>query len=486
MRLKYSQRIFLYFTGLLLLASNACNTGFNKQNKSSKEVIKPNIIFIMADDMGYGDLGCYGQKYIQTPNIDRLASEGILFTQHYAGNTVCAPSRCSLMTGLHMGHAEIRGNKQVDPAGQWPISSKAITVAALLKQAGYTTAMIGKWGLGIEHTSGNPLKQGFDYYYGYLDQVLAHNCYPEYLLRNGSKEYLNNEVKYLDSTEWHKGLGSYSTGKVEYSNKLFTSDALQYIEKSKDTTFFLYLPYTIPHDNGEAPDEKRQEVPDYGIYVEKDWPEEEKGYAAMVTYLDDYVGQIMGKLKECGIDGNTVIFFTSDNGPMPDEEFTEFFNSNEMFRGGKRDLYEGGIRVPLIVRWPGKIVAGSKTKHMSAFWDFLPTACSLAGISPPANIDGISFLPALHQQNQKQHEYLYWEFTEKGGKQAIRKGNWKAVRNHVFDDPESIVELYDLSKDPGEQNNLASQYPEIEAEMDQLMKNARTESEVFPLTKKSE
>ncbi len=314
---------------------------------------RPNIIYIMADDLGYGDLGCYGQEIIQTPNIDRLASSGVRFTQHYAGNTVCAPSRCALMTGYHMGHAQVRGNRQAEPSGQWPISPGTVTVARLLKSAGYKTGMIGKWGLGIENSTGDPLKQGFDYYYGYLDQVLAHNYYPEYLLRNGEREYQDNEVIYLDTTFWHKGLGSYSTGKSAYSHDLFLEDALRYLDENHEEPFFLYLPFTIPHDNGEAPEGERMEVPDYGPYANEDWPGDTKRYAAKITRMDRGVGRIMEKIKEHGIEENTLVFFTSDNGPMPGEEFTEFFNSNGSFRGGKRDVYEGGIRVPLVAAWQG-------------------------------------------------------------------------------------------------------------------------------------
>ena len=288
----------------------------------------PNIIFIMADDLGYGDLGCYGQQLILTPHLDQMAAEGIRFTQHYAGNTVCAPSRAALMTGQHMGHAEVRGNGQVVPSGQTSLSDSVTTVAALLKRNGYETTLIGKWGLGNVGTTGAPLKQGFDSYYGYLDQILAHNYYPEYLLRNDKKEMLANEVLYLDSSEWHGGLGSYSTEKVDYSHDLFTKEALAFIGKPHDAPFFLYLPYTIPHNNGEALLNEKQEVPDFGPYADKDWPKETKGYAAMITRLDRDVGQLLAKLRETGLDSSTVVIFTSDNGPMVDKDFTEFFNSN--------------------------------------------------------------------------------------------------------------------------------------------------------------
>lgn len=441
----------------------------------------PNIIFIMADDMGVADLGCYGQQVIRTPRIDELAGRGMRFTTHYAGNTVCAPSRCSLMTGVHMGHAAIRGNRQAEPSGQWPLPGEAVTVAELLKSAGYVTALVGKWGLGIENSSGDPLRQGFDMYYGYLDQVLAHNYFPEYLLRNGQKEYLGNEVKYLDSTAWHRGLGSYSVRKEEYSHDLMTREALRFIRSHSDSLFFLYLPYTIPHDNGEERIGERQEVPDFGMYAEKDWPKERKGYAAMITRMDRDVGRIMDLLDELGLEQRTILFFTSDNGPMPDREMTAFFDSNGPFRGGKRELYEGGIRVPLIVSWEGVIGAGSTTHHPSAFWDFLPTACDLAQIPPPEGIDGISYLPALLGHAQPAHEVLYWEFTERGGSQALRAGPWKLVRNQVVSDPPGTLELYDLETDPGEAHNLAETYPDRVQELVERMERERVESPIFPL-----
>ena len=447
---------------------------------TGKEKASPNIIFIMADDLGYGDVGCYGQEIIQTPGIDRLAISGIRFTQHYAGNTVCAPSRCALMTGYHMGHAEVRGNRQAEPSGQWPVSPETITVAKLLKSAGYRTAMIGKWGLGIENSTGDPLKQGFDYYYGYLDQVLAHNYYPEYLLRNGEREYLDNDVQYLDTSLWHKGLGSYATRKSAYSHDLFIEDALRYLDENHEHPFFLYLPFTIPHDNGEAPRGERMEVPDFGPYAEESWPGDTKRYAAMITRMDRGVGMIMEKLEELGIEGNTLVFFTSDNGPMPGEEFTEFFNSNGIFRGGKRDVYEGGIRVPLIATWKGTIKPGRVSGHVSAFWDFLPTACDLAGIAVPAGIDGISYLPELLGQAQSSHEYMYWEFPSVGGKQALRRGKWKLVRNNCFRQDGGDYELYDLENDPGEMKDLSEEYPELVKELTGFTENVRSESEIFP------
>jgi arylsulfatase A-like enzyme len=300
-------------------------------------------------------------------------------------------------------------------------------------------------------------------------------------MRNGEKEYLDNEVKYLDSTLWHKGLGSYSTGKFTYSHDLMTREALKFIRESKDQPFFLYLPYTIPHDNGEERVGERQEVPDHGIYAEEEWPREQKGYAAMITRMDKDIGTIRDLLKELDLTGNTVVFFTSDNGPMPDREFTGFFNSNGPFRGGKRDLYEGGIRTPLIVSWEGRIEPGSRSDHVSAFWDFLPTACDLAGVRSPGNIDGISYLPALKGEQQPAHDLLYWEFTAMGGKQAIRKGDWKLVRNNLISNPPGTLELYNLADDTGEENNLAEGHPGLVEELLGLMEENRVESENFTL-----
>jgi len=464
---------------VFLVLATGFLTGCTSPEKADQ---KPNIIFIMADDLGYGDLGCFGQEIIKTPNLDQMAAEGIMFTQHYAGNTVCAPSRCSLMTGLHMGHAEVRGNKQAktEPYGQLPISENAVTVASLLKDVGYKTAMIGKWGLGNSGSSGDPSKHGFDHYYGYLDQVLAHNYYPEFLIRNGEKEMLRNEVKYLSKEMWHKGLGSYSTGKVDYSHDLFTEDALRFIEENKKNPFFLYLPYTIPHDNGEAEVGERMEVPDYGMYSEMDWESDQKGYAAMITRMDRDVGAILEQLKDRGIDENTLVIFTSDNGPEMNYSFAVNFDSNGEFRGGKRDLYEGGIREPFIARWPGKVLPGTVSDHISAFWDFLPTACEIAGVAVPENTDGISYLPTLLGKDmQAEHEYVYWEYYGKGGKKAVRKGQWKAVVNDLYKNPKSPVELYDLESDPGETSNIADQHQEIVSELDSIMDAASSPSGVF-------
>lgn len=460
-------------SGLLLLIMSLLLSCQNKRDQQFSE--KPNIVYIMADDLGYGDLGCYGQEIIQTPNIDKLAAEGIRFTQHYSGSTVCAPSRAVLMTGMHTGHAEVRGNGQVEPYGQTPISDTAVTVAELLKKAGYTTGIIGKWGLGVETTSGFPLDQGFDFFFGYLDQVLAHNYYPEYLWKNNEKIYLDNEVKYLDSTAWHDGLGSYSTKKVDYSHDFFTREALDFVDRNKENPFYLYLAYTIPHNNGEAPDGQKQEVPDFGMYNDENWASDTMGYAAMITRMDKDIGRLVNKIDSLGLAENTLIIFTSDNGPMQENAHghTGYFNSNAHLRGGKRDLYEGGIRVPHIARWVNNIEPGTETDHISAFWDFLPTACDIANVEIPEHTNGISYLPVLMGNEQPQHEYVYWEFPSQGGKQALRKGKWKAVRLNVTGNPDAPVELYDLSTDPGEQTNVATENPNVVQELLKLMDEAR-------------
>ncbi len=466
---------FLLLLGLILF--NCKGTP-----KSASEQTLPNIIFIMADDLGYGDVGCYGQQKIQTPHIDRMAAEGMRFTQFYAGTSVCAPSRSSLVTGLHTGHTEIRGNKQNGRRnGQHPLSEGTFTMARLLKSAGYTTGMIGKWGLGDPNTSGNPMLHGWDFFYGYTDQVLAHNYYPEYLWRNDEKVVLKNEVMYLDTSLWHGGLGSYSTVKVDYSSDLMMEEAFGFVERSKAQPFFLYLPLTIPHDNGEQVDSMRFEVPDQGIYKEKDWTKKERDYAAMITRLDDGVGSLMDRLKELGLDEQTIVFFTSDNGPYRNSPTTDFFDSNGPLRGGKRDLYEGGMREPFIVRWPTKIKAGSTSDHLGAFWDMMPTFAALSGQAPPANTDGISILPTLlGQGDQQEHDYLYWEFHEGKGAQAIRQGKWKAVRLNAKTEREGPLELYDLSADLEEQVDLAAEHPAKVQELSALMQAARTHSDLFP------
>jgi len=451
-------------SGLLLL-TNSCG----KEKTPYEKVLgsKPNIIFILADDLGYGDLGCYGQQIIKTPNIDKLAAEGQRFTQHYAGATVSAPSRNCLMTGQHNGHATIKSMEK-------PIKAEDITVAELLKKAGYSTAVIGKWGLGDIGTTGYANDQGFDYSFGYYDQIRAHNYYTDYLMENGEKYPLKNKVIYIDdSTHYANGIGNAAVEKVDYSNDIFTEKALDYIDKKGKDPFYLYMAYTIPHANNESWLIKQHgmEVPDLGIYADKEWPDVKKAGAAMISRLDSYVGQIMQKLKEKGLDNKTIIIFSSDNGPHAEGGWKpDFFNSNGGLRGFKRDLYEGGIRIPFIVRWPGKIRPGV-SDHVSAFWDFMPTACELAGVTPPKTCDGISYLPVLMNQESKQgmHEYLYWEFYTDISRQAVRKDDWKAVKIGQGDPVIIHIELYDLSKDREEKNDLSDKYPELVKELSAIM-----------------
>lgn len=464
----------------LVLFTSLISCQNKKESETTETIEKPNIIYILADDLGYGDLGSYGQTNFETPNLDKMAAEGMMFTQHYSGSTVCAPSRCVLMTGLHTGHAKIRANSKL------PLSEEDVTVGNLLQDAGYKTGIIGKWGLGELNTTGFPGKQGFDYFYGYLDQVRAHSFYPDYLWRNSEKVPLNNEVVYVQEGKL-EGRGSAAVEKNEYSHDLFTADALNFVEESADEPFFLYLAYTIPHTNNEywvIDDEHGMEVPDYGIYESKDWPNAQKGLAAMITRMDRDIGKIKEKLEELGINKNTLVIFTSDNGPHSEGgNDPKFFNSSGGLRGQKRDLYEGGIRMPMIAYWPETIKPGQTTDHISAHWDFLPTACDLAGIEAPDNIDGISFLPELLGEEQAEHKALYWEFNlpNKGGVQAVRKGKWKLVKLDVLDPSKTRVELYNLENDPAEQQDISEQYPEVLAEMERLLKTERTESDHFPL-----
>lgn len=426
--------------------------------------LRPNIIFIMADDLGYGDLGCYGQQQIQTPAIDRLAAEGRRFLDCYAGSTVCAPSRSVLMTGLHTGHTRVRGNSP-----RVPLEPDDVTVAEVLKQAGYATGIIGKWGLGEPDTTGIPTRQGFDYWFGYLNQGHAHNYYPEYLWRNTDRVELESNR---------------NDARRQYSHDLFEQEALDFVSRHRNEPFFLYFALTLPHANNERGRDEGNgmEIPDVAPYADRPWPDPQKGHAAMITRLDTTVGRLMERLKSLGLDERTIVFFTSDNGPH-DEGGADhtFFNSNGPLRGKKRDLYEGGIRVPMIVRWPGEVEAGTTSGQEWAFWDVLPTLAELAGAEPPPEIDGISMLPAIlgpsrAGREQQQHEYLYWEFHERGFKQAVRSGPWKAVRL-AQGEP---LELYNLDNDLGEQHNIAAEHPDIVARMEEYLAGARSESPYWP------
>jgi len=457
---------------------------------ASSRTKRPNIIYILADDLGYGDLGCYGQKYIKTPNLDRLAAEGMKFTQHYAGSPVCAPSRCTLMTGKDTGHSYIRDNgrpkwRKHDPihdiyAGQNPIPTEEVTIAELLKQAGYKTAAIGKWGLGYEGSSGDPNKQGFDYFYGYICQVHAHNHYPAFLWRNGEKIPI-------------EGNDGHSLSGKHYAQDLLVEEAKSFIRQNKNHPFFLYLPFIIPHLSLQVPEESldiyKGKIPEtpykHRGYLKHLYPH--AAYAAMITHMDKGIGEIVNLISELGLDENTLIIFSSDNGPVYDRlggADSDFFQSAGPFRGRKGSLYEGGIRIPMIARWKGKIKPGTTTDHISAFWDVLPTFCEIIGIDPPKGINGISFLPTLLGQydKQKKHEFLYWEFPSYGGQQAVRLGNWKAIRTGLKkENSDTQIQLYNLKEDIKEEHNVASQYPDIVQKIKKIMLNYRTKSELFPL-----
>lgn len=458
---------------------------------AASEKQPPNIVFIIADDLGYKELGCYGQKYIKTPNIDRLATDGIRFTQFYSGNAVCAPSRCNLLTGKHPGHAYVRNNGKPtyvqqmkekegwEYPGQHPIPDEEVTIAEMLKQKNYATGAMGKWGLGHFGTSGDPNKQGFDLFYGFNCQVHAHNHYPRFLWRNHTKETLPGNDRTLNGET--------------YSQDKFVEVGMDFIRENKDRPFFLYLPFAVPHLAIQAPEESvaeyRGKIPEADYkhrgYIKR--PDPRAGYAAMITHMDKGVGQIMELLKELKLDDNTVVFFTSDNGPTYDRlggSDSVFFESAGPWRGFKGSLYEGGIRVPLVVRWPGHISPGEVTDHLSAFWDVMPTIAQLTGTKAPADIDGISFVPTLlgEPQEQKQHEYLYWEFPAYTGQQAVHMGDWKGVRQNLLrkKNPQMKIELYNLKNDPGEQHDVADQHPEIVARIKSIMKTGRTPSKMFP------
>jgi arylsulfatase A-like enzyme len=471
-----SRRDFLRSAGVGAAVAGLAGCARVAVQKNSPDVVvasKPNIVFVLADDLGYGELGCYGQKLIQTPSLDQMAAEGMRFTDHYAGSTVCAPSRCSLMTGLHTGHAYVRGNKEMEPMGQLPLPAETETLPRMLQRAGYTTALIGKWGLGGPGSSGTPNNQGFDSFFGYLCQRHAHNYYPEFLFRNDERVPLSNKV------EGGRADGAgVASEKREYAYDLMEAEALEFLNANKDGPFFLCLAVTLPHANNEA-GRNGMEVPDFGEYAGTDWPQTEKGRAAMISRLDRGVGRILRRIRSLGIDENTLVFFTSDNGPHREGgSDPNFFASNAPFRGIKRDLYEGGIRVPLIARWPGRIEAGAVTGHISAFWDFLPTLAVLTGGEVLSNTDGLCMAPTLLgvPRKQKQHEYLYWEFHERGFAQAVRMGAWKAVRLLG-----GGLELYDLQADPGETTNLAANQPKIMARIRQCLADARTESPYWPV-----
>lgn len=485
--------IFLFF---LLFFFTSC-----QKNESSS---KPNIIFILADDLGYNELGCYGQTKIETPNIDALAENGMRFTQHYSGSPVCAPSRCIFLTGQHSGHAYVRGNDEWnsrgdvwnfekavnDPnlEGQYPMPSDSITIAELLKEKGYATGMVGKWGLGAPLSEGIPTKQGFDFFYGYNCQRQAHTYYPKHLWKNEEKVWLENDLvapgtpldNFADSL--NKAAYKKYTQK-DYAPTLMHQEAIQFIDQNKSKPFFLYYASPIPHLPLQAPERW------VDFYKKKFGPENpypgrrsyfpnyspRATYAAMVSYLDEQVGELVEKLKTEGIYENTLIVFTSDNGPTYDIGGADspFFESAHPFRSdrgwGKGYTQEGGIRVPMIAHWPAKIKGKSTSNHLSAFWDWLPTFCEMAGVESTFYSDGISLLSTLNGEKQKEnHEFLYWEFPAYKGQQAVRLGKWKAIRQNMFEGNMEI-ELFDLEKDLPCQNNVANQFPEVVDEVKKIM-----------------
>lgn len=447
-----------------------------------------NVIYILADDLGYGDLGCYGQTKIETPNIDRLAREGMLFTQHYAGCTVSAPSRSALMTGLHTGHTPIRGNKggtEDDTEGQHPLPADTYTLGDLFRDAGYTTGCFGKWGLGYPGSEGDPTRQGFDEFFGYNCQALAHKYYPTHLWHNRERvEIEGNDLVH----------------KAQYSHDIIQRRTLDFIREKKDGKFFALLAYTLPHAELLVPEDSI--VKHYrGCFSEKPYvakkgdyskegkhrinycsqPEPRTQFAAMVTRLDAYVGQVITLLDELGIRDHTLVIFTSDNGPHREGGADpDFFRSYGPLRGIKRDMYEGGIRTPLIINCPGAVQGGAVSDHVSAFWDMMPTFAEMTGVKPAVKTDGVSMFPVVFgKKGQQEHEYLYWEFHEAGGRIAVRMGDWKGVRLNVATRPDAPIELYDLSRDIHEDHNVGEQYPRVVRKIERIMKSARTPSPLF-------
>ncbi|MDZ4286760.1 MAG: arylsulfatase [Prosthecobacter sp.] len=448
---------------------------------------KPNIIYILADDLGYGDLGCYGQKTLTTPNLDRMAAEGMRFTHHYSGSTVCAPSRCVLMTGLHTGHCRVRGN---DP---WTIPDGDMTVPKLLQKAGYHTAGMGKYGLGKPLPLNDPQRKGFDEFFGYVGTSHAHNFYTQALIRNGAIVPLPNVMipgtgknvsDYADSDLVGSGVATLE-GRKQWAPQLIADDVQRYLgERGKESgkPFFLYYALNLPHANNEAgktsPLGHGMESPDYGEFKDKDWPDAEKGFAQFIRFVDNEVGRVIARVNDLGLAKNTIIFFASDNGPHQEGgHLMDFFDSNGAFRGLKRDMTDGGIRVPFIAWWPETIKAGLVSEHVSGFQDLLPTVADLSGAKLEAETDGLSLLPVLlGKLSQKEHSHLYWDFNEQGGKRAVLKWPWKLIHLNTGGKVAKggklkplEKELYNLEEDISEERNLAVAQPEIVAELEKLM-----------------
>jgi arylsulfatase A len=450
------------------------------RGESSAADRPPNVVFILADDLGVHELGCYGQKLIRTPNVDRMAKEGTKFTRFYAGNAVCAPSRCVLMTGKHPGHAAVRNNKATPPEGQHPLPADEVTVAEVLKAKGYVTGAAGKWGLGMWDTPGSPLKQGFDHFFGYNCQAHAHTHYPTYLYRDGVRFDLPGNTRVAGDT---------------FSHDLFEQEAVKFIAANKDRPFFLYLPFTVPHAAVQVPEDSLAEYkgklgddPPYDGKINGrpsylPHPAPHAGYAAMVTRMDRSVGRILDKLKELKLEENTLVVFSSDNGPTHNVGGADstFFKSAGDLRGLKGSLYEGGIRTPFVAYRPGTVPAGRECDTRLAFWDVLPTLAELAGAEPPPGIDGISFVPVLTGKgSQKEHDFLYWEFPSYGGQQAVIAGDWKAVRQNLA---KRVVktELYNLKNDPSESTDVAAKHPDVVKRLEAVMKEQHTPVADFPL-----
>lgn len=462
------------------LAAMSLTSCVSKTMMSSDD--KPNVIFILADDLGYADLSCLGQNKFSTPNIDSLASQGMMFTQHYSGSSVSAPSRSCLITGQHTGHTVIRGNKELPVEGQHPLPSDTYTIFKMLKDNGYKTSVFGKWGLGAPDTEGAPQNQNVDEFFGYNCQRQAHNYYPYHLWHNGEKIMLD---------------GNKDKNENDYAPYIIHKEAIDFIKENKDTTFFMWYTSVLPHAELKVPEKElesfvgRPELElersyagcDEGMYYKNGGYGSQQythaAFAAMVSILDKQVGDICRTLDSLGIADNTIIVFTSDNGPHQEGGADpDFFDGNGELRGYKRDLYDGGIRVPMIIKWNGKVAENTKSDHMSAFWDFLPTMAEIIGAEIPENIDGISFLPELTScGEQKKHDYLYWEFHENNGRQAIRQGDWKAVKYDVHNDGK--IELYNIKDDVAEEVDVAEKYPDKVAEMDSLMKVSRVDSDLF-------
>ena len=438
---------------------------------------KLNIIVVMADDLGYGELGCYGQKLIQTPNIDRLAAEGMRFIQFYAGSTVCAPSRSVLMTGQHTGHTRVRGNAGVNNTAAQMLASGDVTIARVLQQTGYATGLIGKWGLGLADDEGEPRRQGFDYYYGFLSQTQAHNHFPNFLWRNGERVALPNDLTQVGAVE---GTG-YATNRIAYAGDLFAAEGREFVERNQNRPFFLFLAVISPHANNERARAlgDGNEVPDFGPYADRPWNDTQKAHAAMVTRLDRDVGELMAQLKRLHLDERTLVIFGSDNGPHRESGPNydpEFFGASGPLNGIKRSLTDGGIRVPFIVRWPGHIPAAAESSHIGYFGDLMATLAELAGAKPPPNLDSISLVPTLLGRGpQPQHEFLYWEFYEQGISQAVLlEGRWKGIRLRTTSAP---IQVYDLANDLGEKADVATDRAGIVERIAGIMRESHVDNE---------